>query len=109
MELTGQAPTQFRGFIKQESIWPNWDATVLWGGLTLSAFHNKNGLAYDLSNRIKFQLHTINDRIKNLSLAYHQQLNARNLGKTLRKVSVFKMVILIWFIRSSTLFYLMLG
>lgn len=85
MEFTGQAPTQFRGFIKQESIWPNWDATILWGGLTLSAFHNKNGLAYDLSNRIKFQLHTINDRIKNLSLAYHQQLNARNLGTSFKE------------------------
>ena len=85
MEFTGQAPTQFRGFIKQESIWPNWDATDLWGGLTLSAFHNKNGLAYDLSNRIKFQLHTVNDRIKNLSLAYHQQLNARNLGTSFKE------------------------
>ena len=85
MEFTGQAPTQFRGLIKQESIWPNWDATFLWGGLALSAFHNKNGLAYDLSNRVKFQLHTINDRIKNLSLAYHQQLNARNLGKNYKE------------------------
>ena len=85
MEFTGQAPTQFRGFIKQKSIWPNWDATVLWGGLTLSAFHNKDGLAYDLSNRIKFQLGTINDRVKNLSLAYHQQLQARNLGKNFKK------------------------
>lgn len=90
MEATGQSPTQFRGFVNQESVWPNWDATILWGGLTLSAFHNKNGLAYDLSNRIKFQLHTINDRLKNLSLAYQKQLNARYLGQNFKEEQRFQ-------------------
>lgn len=85
MEATGQSPTQFRGFVKQESIWPNWEATALWGRLTLSSFHNKNGLAYDLSNRIKYQLHTINDRLKKLSLIYHEQLNARYLGRNFKE------------------------
>ena len=75
-EFTGEAPVQFRGFTNQKPIWPNWDALQLWGGVSLSSFQHKNGLNYDLSNRIRFQLSTINNRLKSLSLSYQRQLNA---------------------------------
>ena len=75
-EFIGEAPTQFRGYANQNVIWPNWDAFQLWGGVSLSSFKHKNGLNYDLSNRISFQLSTINNRLKSLSLAYQRQLNA---------------------------------
>lgn len=76
LEATGKAPMQFRGYVEQDTIWPNWDAMDKWASLSLSAFHNKNGLAYDISNRINFQLNSINNRLRNLCLAYHNQLNA---------------------------------
>lgn len=75
-EYIGEAPKQFRGYTEQEAIWPNWDAAQKWSELALSSFHNKNGLSYDLSNRISFQLNTINNRLRSLSLSYQNQLNA---------------------------------
>ncbi|HAS8349136.1 TPA: hypothetical protein I7712_22350 [Vibrio vulnificus] len=75
-EYIGEAPKQFRGYTEQEAIWPNWDAAQKWSELALSAFHNKHGLSYDLSNRISFQLKTINNRLRTLSSSYQKQLNA---------------------------------
>ncbi|MCR9943854.1 hypothetical protein [Vibrio owensii] len=75
-EILGEAPTQFRGYAKQCKIWPNWDAFQLWRNLALSAFENKDGLGYDLSNRISYQLNTLNEKLKNLSVRYRDQLNA---------------------------------
>lgn len=75
-EFTGEAPTQFRGYTNQHKVWSNWDSFQLWGGVSLSSFKHKNGLNYDLSNRIRFQLSTINNRLKNLSISYQRQLNA---------------------------------
>jgi hypothetical protein len=75
-EAIGKVPMQFRGYVEQERIWPNWDAKEKWSGLALSSFHNKNGLAYDLSNRISYQLNTVNNRLRTLSLSYQNQLNS---------------------------------
>ncbi|WP_312626680.1 hypothetical protein [Scandinavium sp.] len=75
-EFSGESPRQFRGYIEQERHWSNWDATQKWSGIALSSFRNKNGLSYDLSNRISFQLTSINNRLKNLALSYQNQLNA---------------------------------
>lgn len=75
-EFTGELPKQFRGYIKTDKIWSNWDAINKWSGISLSSFKNKNGFSYDLSNRIKFQLDSINNRLKNLAVSYQNQLNA---------------------------------
>lgn len=75
-EFSGESPKQFRGYINQDNIWSNWDATQKWSGIALSSFRNKNGLSYDLSNRISFQLTTVNNRLKTLALSYQNQLNA---------------------------------
>ncbi|OCH02157.1 hypothetical protein [Aliivibrio fischeri] len=75
-EFIGEAPKQFRGYTEQDANWPNWDAAQKWGELALSSFHNKDGLSYDLSNRIRFQLDTINNRLRSLLLSYQNQLNA---------------------------------
>lgn len=79
-EFSGESPKQFRGYINQDSVWSNWDATQKWSGIALSSFRNKNGLSFDLSNRISFQLTTINNRLKNLALSYQTQLNAISLN-----------------------------
>ena len=75
-EYLGEAPTQFRGYAKQHKIWSNWDAFQLWRGLALSSFEAKDGLGYDLSNRISYQLNALNEKLKNLSIKYREQLNA---------------------------------
>ncbi|MFV8869692.1 hypothetical protein [Serratia fonticola] len=75
-EYIGESPRQFRGYVNQKNAWSNWDATQAWSGIALSSFHNKNGVSYDLSNRIHFQLNTINNRLKNLAISYQHQLNA---------------------------------
>ncbi|MGE4262561.1 hypothetical protein [Shewanella sp.] len=75
-EYVGESPRQFRGFTEQSSIWPNWDAQQRWHEIALSSFHNKNGLSYDLSNRISFQLNSVNNKLKNLHIAYQNQLNS---------------------------------
>ncbi|MFA0066228.1 hypothetical protein [Vibrio breoganii] len=75
-EYLGEAPTQFRGYAKQQQIWPNWDSFQLWRSLALSSFEAKDGLGYDLSNRISYQLNALNDKLKNLSIKYRDQLNA---------------------------------
>jgi hypothetical protein len=84
-EYVGESPRQFRGYIEQNSIWSNWDATQKWSELSLSSFYNKNGLSYDLSNRISFQLKTVNNRLKSLSLSYQNQLNALVLKGTFKE------------------------
>jgi hypothetical protein len=84
-EFTGESPKQFRGYINQKNIWSNWDATQEWSGVALSSLRNKNGLSYDLSNRIRFQLTTINNRLKSLSLSYQKQLNALVLKESFKK------------------------
>ncbi|HDG9787257.1 TPA: hypothetical protein PJH99_002838 [Raoultella ornithinolytica] len=75
-EYIGESPREFRGYVNQKNIWSNWDAIQTWGGIALSSFHNKNGISYDLSNKIRFQLNTINNRLKNLAISYQHQLNA---------------------------------
>ncbi|EMK9315204.1 hypothetical protein RFH11_003295 [Klebsiella aerogenes] len=75
-EYIGESPKQFRGYTEQQNIWLNWDSIQKWNGISLSSFHYKDGLSYDLSNRISFQLNTINNRLKSLSLSYQNQLNA---------------------------------
>lgn len=75
-EYIGESPKQFRGYIPHGNKWPGWDSVQKWSGIALSSFHHKNGLSYDLSNRISFQLNTINNRLKALALSYQNQLNA---------------------------------
>ena len=78
-EASGEAPTQWRTYSKQTDIWSNWKASQLWSQLASSGYNHKNGLLYDLSNRISYQLESINQRIKDLSLAYRVQLNGVNI------------------------------
>ena len=75
-EAIGSSPPQWRPYAEQKKIWVNWDAFQLWGQLGNSAYSHKNGLFYDLSKRIAYQLSSLSERLKELSLAYRAQLNA---------------------------------
>jgi len=78
-EAIGSSPPQWRPYAQQRKIWINWDAYQLWGQLGNSAYSHKNGLFYDLSKRISYQLSSLSERLKELSLAYRAQLNALRL------------------------------
>lgn len=75
-EFSDLSPKEFRGYIKQPKVFCNWDAIQKWGGLSLSAFENKNGLSYDLAMKIRFQLSTLNKKLNDLFSSYQQQLKS---------------------------------
>lgn len=78
-EATGESPTQWRAYSAQQKIWSNWDATQLWSQIGNASYKHKDGVCYDLSNRISYQLTSLNLRLKDLSLSYRDQLNALNI------------------------------
>lgn len=78
-EAIGESPTQWRPYSYQQKIWPNWDATQLWSQIGNASYKHKDGLCYDLSKRISYQLTSLSLRLKDLSLSYRDQLNALNI------------------------------
>tara|TARA_B100000965_G_scaffold386154_1_gene388131 strand:- start:467 stop:1576 length:1110 start_codon:yes stop_codon:yes gene_type:complete len=75
-EAVGESPTQWRIYSNQQKIWANWDATQLWSQIGTASFKHKDGICYDLSKRISYQLTSLNLRLKDLSSSYRNQLNA---------------------------------
>lgn len=78
-EAIGESPTQWRAYSTQQKVWPNWDATQLWSQIGNASYKHKDGVCYDLSKRISYQLTSLNLRLKDLSLSYRDQLNALNI------------------------------
>lgn len=74
--ISGENPAEWRSYSDQADCWKNSDAQQRWAQLSISSVHNKNGLCYDLSSRIRYQLESANQRLKELSNSYHDQLKS---------------------------------
>ncbi len=75
-ECNGESPPQWRSFSKNGKIWENWNVSQSWSMISSEAHKAKNGLAYDLSNRISYQLNSVSQSLQDLSISYRNQLNA---------------------------------
>lgn len=77
IEATGGAPPEWRSYTPvagNRSV--NASSRQLWSQLATASFLAKSGLSYDLCLRIKYQLDSLAQRLKDLSVAYQQQLYA---------------------------------
>jgi len=76
-EETGQSPPDWRSYSRLgQGSWLNWDSMQVWFHLANSAFKKKHGFCYDLAQRIRYQLNAVNERLRDLSIAYQNQLNS---------------------------------
>jgi hypothetical protein len=75
LEASGAAPTQWRSY-SDNAQEENWEACQRWSQISNAAFHHRNGVCYDLSSRISYQLESSSQRLKELSYSYRDQLKA---------------------------------
>lgn len=78
MEIEGRTPPDWRPFHKiGASVWFCEDVTRIWSEISHSAHRKKNGRLWDLASRIKHQLRVCSWRLRQISVAYNEQLSAR--------------------------------
>tara|TARA_R110002074_G_scaffold104105_1_gene224703 strand:+ start:529 stop:1659 length:1131 start_codon:yes stop_codon:yes gene_type:complete len=76
-EATGGTPPEWRSYTPiTGKRCVNASSKQLWSQLATASFLAKNGLSYDLCLRIKYQLDSLAQRLKDLSASYQQQLYA---------------------------------
>jgi hypothetical protein len=81
-EVVGASPPQWRTYAKQSNnIWEHWETIQKWGQIASRALEIKNGFLSDISYRIKYQLRSISDGLRLLSLSYRCQLKAQIIKK----------------------------
>lgn len=75
--LDGLTPEDWRPFHKTgESAWYCEDVIQTWAGISHHAHEKKNGRLWDLTSRIKHQLRVCSWRLRQISIAYEEQLFA---------------------------------
>lgn len=75
MHMSGEAPAEWRPFHRVENeIWPVFATEQIWRGIAHAAFKRQNGLLWDVSMRIAYQLRTVAWRLREISEAYHNQV-----------------------------------
>ena len=80
-QLNGQIPPEWRAYHRRSTTaWPCEEITQKWRDIGKSAYSQKMGRLWDLADRISHQLRVAGWRLRQISEAYHQQLNAQVLA-----------------------------
>jgi hypothetical protein len=84
-EVVGASPPQWRSYAKQsKDIWIHWTTLQKWGQIVSHSTEKKNGVLYDMANRIRYQLESVSERLRLLSCSYRDQLKARVITRDFR-------------------------
>jgi hypothetical protein len=79
-QADGRTPAEWRVYHKRTkerpTAWPCEDVTQKWADIGKSAYNEKIGRLWDLARRISHQLRVCGWRLRQISEAYYQQLNA---------------------------------
>ncbi len=79
-QVVGVYPPEWRSCGLPKGSWINWEARQKWSEIAFHSAKSKNGLLFDLSNRIRYQLATVSEQLRHLSCTYQDQLR----GKTVK-------------------------
>lgn len=78
LEIKGIVLPNWRSFHRAKTTsWPVDQVAQKWRNIAYAAFKNKNGQLWDIGSRIGHQLRVCNWRLREISEAYRNQLNAK--------------------------------
>ncbi len=78
LEVEGSVPPNWRSFHRTKNTsWPTEELAQKWSNIGHAAFKNKHGQLWDIGSRIGYQLRVCDWRLREISEAYSNQLNAR--------------------------------